>query len=84
MRFILSLLIFLITIPSISNKCSHPIFCSQSILEAVSRSNYFSDSKTFVDLILKVPIEIALVNFNTKSVQDFIMDSFYDDPNKIL
>lgn len=41
--------------------CSHPIFCNQTILEAVSNSNLFqSDFKEFVDLVLKVPVETAL------------------------
>lgn len=36
--------------------CQHPIFCNDTILTAVANSNYFQDSKTFVDLTLTVPI----------------------------
>lgn len=36
--------------------CTHPIFCNDTILTAVAKSNYFKDSKTFVDQILKIPV----------------------------
>lgn len=36
--------------------CQHPIFCNDTILTAVANSNYFADSKTFVDLTLTVSI----------------------------
>jgi hypothetical protein len=37
-------------------QCKHPIFCSEPILQAISNSNIFSDSKSFVDLVLIVPV----------------------------
>lgn len=58
------------------NKCIHPIFCSQEVLEKVAKSNYFEDSKEFVDLILKVSIQQALENFQKQSIPDWIDSSF--------
>jgi len=52
-------LIFAILLVITINQCTHPIFCFRPILEAVAKSNIFKDSKTFVDLTLKVPIEEA-------------------------
>ena len=46
----------------------HPIFCNETILTAVAQSNIFEDSKTFVDLVLKVSIEEALTKFKEKRV----------------
>jgi len=66
------------------NQCTHPIFCSVPILEAIAKSNIFTDSKTFVDLVLKVPVETALYNFRAQSVSDFVNSSFHSDPNIIL
>lgn len=43
--------------------CTHPIFCNQTILKAVSKSNLFLDSKAFVDLVLKIPVEEAIQQF---------------------
>lgn len=48
--------------------CPHPIFCDESILTAVAKSNYYADSKSFVDTILTVPIEQALKNFNSQTI----------------
>lgn len=43
--------------------CPHPIFCDQNILAAVAKSNYYPDSKSFVDAILTVPIDKAQKDF---------------------
>ena len=49
--------------------CSHPIFCNQTILEAVSNSVLFqNDFKEFVDLVLKVPVEEVLLSFQRDSI----------------
>lgn len=44
----------------IASQCNHLIFCSEPILKAIAKSNIFKDSKSFVDLTLKVPIDEAL------------------------
>ena len=38
-------------------QCNHPVFCNPDILQAAANSNLFKDSKTFVDLVLTVPVE---------------------------
>ena len=40
-----------------ANACDHPIFCNEKVLLKVAQSNYFEDSKSFVDLVLKVPVQ---------------------------
>lgn len=40
--------------------CPHPVFCNETILSAVANSTYYTDSKSFVDAVLTVPIEQAL------------------------
>lgn len=81
-------IIFLILISGlfqISNHlCTHPVFCSDAILKAISESNLFPDSKTFVDLPLKVPVDEALDNFCTKSITEFVNLSFHTDPEAVL
>ncbi len=66
------------------SQCTHKIFCSQPILQAAADSKLFSDSKTFVDLTLKVPIEEALNNFKTQNPVEFIQSNFHLDPNILL
>lgn len=57
MKTLLYFFCFLIvTITSTTPGCQHPVFCNQTILQAVSESSYFADSKTFVDSILTAPI----------------------------
>jgi hypothetical protein len=50
------ILILIFLFSSAFGGCDHPIFCSEDILQAAADSNLFSDSMTFVDLPLKVPI----------------------------
>lgn len=78
------LAIFTILIQLLVGQCTHPIFCSPPILESIARSNIFKDSKTFVDLVLKVPVETALSNFRSKSISAFVNESFHSDPNVVL
>ena len=69
--FALTLLIF--SVMQVSQQaCSHPIFCNDEILTAVANSNYFEDSKTFVDLVLTVSIDEAKRVFESKSIEQFI------------
>lgn len=63
--------------------CHHPIFCNDTILTAVANSNYFQDSKTFVDLTLTVSIQEAINQFNTKPVTTFIQNCFTQN-NSVL
>lgn len=46
--------------------CHHPIFCNDTILAAVAKTSLYSDSKTFVDLVLKVSIQEAQKQFESK------------------
>lgn len=39
------------------SQCNHPIFCEPSILQIAADSKKDKDSKTFVDLTLKVSVE---------------------------
>ena len=57
---IILLIIASLLMNSVAQECKHPIFCSDEILTAVANSNYFKDSKDFVDSILKVSVEDAL------------------------
>lgn len=69
-----SLLHFVIAQPALG--CHHPIFCNEKILTAVANSNFYPDSKTFVDLVLKVPIEEALKQFEEKPLDEFLANCF--------
>ena len=56
---ILGIILSLLTVFGTAQQqyCSHPIFCNQTILQAISDSNLFqNDFKEFVDLVLKVPV----------------------------
>lgn len=69
---------------SIHSQCNHPIFCSSAILQAAADSNLFKDSKTFVDLTLKFPIEEVLQNFKTQKPNEFFQNNFHQDPDLLL
>ena len=58
----------LVAIPANSKGCQHSIFCNETILTKVAESNYFEDSKTFVDLVLTVPVEEALRQFSSETI----------------
>jgi hypothetical protein len=60
------------------------VFCSPEILQAAADSGLFEDSKTFVDLTLKFPVEEVLENFKKQKAKDFIKDNFHQDPNLLL
>lgn len=77
-------IIILLLVNITLQQCNHPIFCSESILKAVANSEIFSDSKSFVDLILKVPVETALSNFLSYNISEFVRLSFAEDPEIIL
>ena len=63
------LIISVVIFPAISaTKCTHPIFCNEKILAKVAESRIFSDSKQFVDLLLKVSVEDAQKSFESVSV----------------
>ena len=55
LRYLIVLAI-LASINCVAPGCQHPIFCNNKILTAVAQSNFYPDSKTFVDLILKVSV----------------------------
>ena len=57
------LLLLLLGLTVTYQQCTHPVFCSEPILKAIAKANLFEDSKTFVDLVLKVPVNTALSNF---------------------
>jgi hypothetical protein len=78
---ILALLLF---VGSVRPQCTHPIFCSETILKAIAASNFFTDNKSFVDLVLKVPTSTALNYFRTKGILQFIQLSFHPDLDLIL
>lgn len=61
-------------------QCSHQIFCNPDILQAAADSHLFKDSKTFVDLVLKVPVEEALANFKKQPPLEFFQQNFHPDP----
>lgn len=63
------ILILIALLAVAEQQCKHPIFCSEPILKAISNSNLFPDSKTFVDLVLKVPVETALSYFMQKDIK---------------
>ena len=54
---IFALLVVQLLLGFVHAQCKHKIFCNPDILQAAASSNLFSDSKTFVDLVLTVPIE---------------------------
>ena len=65
-------------------QCEHPIFCNSTILKKAADSNLFKDSKSFVDLPLKVSVEEALNNSKAQSPKDFIEENFHIDPFSFL
>ena len=56
----LNTILIALMITMVSSECTHPIFCNTDILNAVSNSTFFPDSKTFTDQVLLVPIDKAL------------------------
>ena len=68
MKILPPTLLIIILFVSVAPECTHPVFCSYPILQAIANSNLFADSKSFVDLVLKVPLETALSNFLSKNV----------------
>ncbi|KAJ2778406.1 hypothetical protein H4R18_004626, partial [Coemansia javaensis] len=66
------------------NLCSHPIYCSGTLLERVMLSGVFTKDKTFVDMPTRQPVSKVLAAFNqiagnlTKAkVAKFVDDNFY-------
>lgn len=54
--FLLLIVVSTTALKQVDKGCNHPIFCNDSILQAAADSGLFEDSKTFVDLTLKAPI----------------------------
>lgn len=71
------LMLLLLILPLTCQQCTHPVFCSEPILKAIAKSNIFEDSKTFVDLVLKVPVNTALSNFLAYNTSEFVRLSFH-------
>jgi alpha,alpha-trehalase len=85
MRTVLLLLLSIaLALQCVRPQCTHPVFCSEPILAAVAKANIFPDSKSFVDLVLAVPVETALSHFLTLNVSEFVRLSFHPDPNVVL
>jgi len=79
-------LVFLsLVAPSLCLSCTHPVYCTGPLLDAVQTSAIFNDSKTFVDMPMKYPPEQVLAAFkeqitNSSTRQellDFVNDNFY-------
>ena len=71
-------------IATASSQCNHPIFCEPSILQIAADSQMDKDSKTFVDLTLKVSVEEALANSKIQSPVDFIDKNFDANADVLL
>lgn len=67
-KFTLILIVLLMQADLSESQCSHPIFCNETILAAVADKKLVNDSKDFVDMVLKVPIDEALQTFKEKGV----------------
>lgn len=68
-----------------TNVCDSPIYCDGKILHAVQISNYFKDSKTFVDMPTRLSLDEVVANFNNiKNLSNndelgmFLKNNFYD------
>lgn len=64
--------------------CDSPIYCDGPLLHAIQMSNYFPDSKTFVDMPTKLPLAQVLSNFEAiknvssrEEVGKFLNENFY-------
>lgn len=49
---------------SLCGGCTHPVYCTGPILDAVQRAQIFNDSKTFVDMPMKYPPSQTLALFH--------------------
>lgn len=70
-------LLLILSLTVTYQQCTHQIFCSEPILKAIAKANLFEDSKTFVDLVLKVPVNTALSNFLAYNTSEFVRLSFH-------
>jgi alpha,alpha-trehalase len=63
-------------------QCSHPIYCTGPLLEAVQTQNIFPDCKTFVDMPMRYPADVILQDFSTQkgnsgfNLTKFVFDHF--------
>ncbi|XP_050309370.1 trehalase-like [Anthonomus grandis grandis] len=67
MKHVLGTLIFLlccITFDAQRRSCSSPIYCEGELLHLIQKSKIFNDSKTFVDMAMKNPVNKTLENFD--------------------
>lgn len=72
LKILVSALLTILFSVNIAAQCTHPIFCSEPILHAIAKANIFKDSKSFVDLTLKIPIDQALKIFKTANITTFV------------
>ena len=77
----MTLILLLALSVTLGAACDHPVFCNPQILQTAADSKLFPDSKTFVDLPLKVPVEEVLKNFKIQTPVDFINNNFHLDPD---
>lgn len=67
--------------------CSSPIYCEGELLHLVQTAKIFNDSKTFVDMAMKYPMNTTLQNFDvfmrktdhkptTKQIEEFVYENF--------
>jgi alpha,alpha-trehalase len=54
------MLILIVLAQAWSATCSHPLFCNASLLQQAATQGWFTDSKEFVDLVLRRPLEEIL------------------------
>ncbi|KAB5580882.1 glycoside hydrolase family 37 protein [Coniochaeta sp. 2T2.1] len=52
---------------SVTAPCDSPLYCQGDILKAIELAQPFSDSKTFVDMPTKVPLDEVIAAFNKLS-----------------
>jgi hypothetical protein len=70
MIFLLSYLSLFYLLPNVLSKCLHPIYCDGPILRAVQNAELFNDSKTFVDMPTKYPLEKVLEQWRSVNATD--------------
>ncbi|CAO3677099.1 unnamed protein product [Umbelopsis vinacea] len=65
--------------------CDSPIYCSGDLLKTVQLAEIYSDSKTFVDMPTKKPLDQVVsafnaigVNASVDQVKQFVSDNFWD------
>jgi len=83
LKLVSIILCYCICVGSVEAACTHPIYCTGPVLEAIELAAVFNDSKTFVDLPMRQSVDDVLAAFNAlpdnsfDTLTDFVNTYFY-------